>query len=172
MNAKTCFLVLLIGAATFAAPLASRASDSLYEASKAHSVSPDLQKILGPKSGGLHYDARMIRAAEIAQQRAEPRMTWYCWRYVKNALIEAGVVTSRPSSPWAKQAGDELCRKYGFVKLDRVHSPLDAPVGAVLVYGGADAGHVEIRTAWGFASDFTSRTPYPRPFIGAYVKPS
>lgn len=172
MNVKTCFLVLLIGVAAVAAPMAARASDSLYEPSKAHSVGPGLQKVLGPKSHGLHYDARMVRAAEIAQRRAEPRMTWYCWRYVKNALIEAGVVTSRPSSAWAKQAGDELCRKYGFVKLARVHSPKDAPVGAVLVYGGADAGHVEIRTASGFVSDFTSRTPYPRPFIGAYVKPS
>jgi hypothetical protein len=49
---------------------------------------------------------------------------------------------------------------------------MQAPVGAVLVYGGADAGHVEIRTATGFVSDFISRTPYPRPFLGAYVKPT
>ncbi len=114
----------------------------------------------------------MIRAAEIAQQRAQPHMTWYCWRYVKNALLEAGVISSRPNSPWAKLAGDELVQKYGFVKLRSVRSPLEAPVGAVLVYGGADAGHVEIRTPSGFVSDFTSRTPYPRPFLGAYVKPS
>ena len=48
----------------------------------------------------------------------------------------------------------------------------EVPVGAVLVYGGADAGHVEIRTANGFVSDFVSPTPYPRPFLGAYVKPA
>ena len=81
------------------------------------------------------------------------------------------VIDSRPASPWAKEAGTELCAKYGFKKLD-VRSPLQAPVGAVLVYGGADAGHVEIRTTTGFASDFVSATPYPRPFLGAYVKPS
>ena len=44
------------------------------------------------------------------------------------------------------------------------------PVGAVIVYGGADAGHVELRTASGFVSDFISPTPYPRPLIGIYVK--
>ncbi len=67
--------------------------------------------------------------------------------------------------PWAKQAGDELCRRYGFTKL-AVRNPMKAPVGAVLVYGGPDAGHVEIRTATGFVSDFVSPTPYPRPFLG------
>jgi len=155
-----------------ATPFSARAGESLFDPSKAQAADPKLQKVLGPKSSGVHYDARMIRAAEIAQQRAEPQMTWYCWRYVKNALIAAGVVSSRPSSAWAKQAGEELCRVYGFVKLPHVKRPQDAPVGAVVVYGGADAGHVEIRTSSGFVSDFTSRTPYPRPFIGAYVKPS
>jgi len=41
----------------------------------------------------------------------------------------------------------------------------------VIVYGGADAGHVELRTSNGFASDFVSRSPYPRPVLGIYVKP-
>lgn len=169
---KSPLLPLLAVALTAAAPLACRADDSLFDSSKARALTPEQQKVFGPKSAGIHYDARMIRAAEIAQRRAEPRMTWYCWRYVKNALIAAGVISSRPNSPWAKMAGEELCEKYGFVKLTRVKNPMDAPVGAVLVYGGADAGHVEIRTASGFVSDFTSRTPYPRPFIGAFVKPS
>ncbi len=125
----------------------------------------------GPKSANFHYDARMIRAAEIATRRAQPHMTWYCWRYVKDALLAAGVISSRPSSPYAKEAGEELVHRFGFTKLN-VHNPLDAPVGAVIVYGGPDAGHVEIRTNYGFVSDFTSRTPYPRPFLGAYVKES
>ena len=98
-------------------------------------------------------------------------MTWHCWKYVKDALLAANVVTSRPTSAWAKNAGDELCRDYGFTKL-RVTNPYKAPVGAVVVYGGPDAGHVEIRTADGFVSDFTSRTAYPRPLVGVYVKPS
>jgi hypothetical protein len=114
----------------------------------------------------------MIRAAQIAMSRSYPRPTWRCWHYVKDALVEARVIDSRPTSPWAKQAGDELCRRYGFKRLVAVRNPMQAPVGAVLVYGGQDAGHVEIRTATGFVSDFVSATPYPRPFLGAYVKPT
>ena len=129
------------------------------------------QKHFGPLSVGRHYDPRMIQAARIARQRAEPHGTWYCWRYVKDALVEAGVVDSRPTSAYAKEAGQELCEKYGFVRL-RIHDPMSAPVGAVLVYGGSDAGHVELRTETGFVSDFVSRTPYNRPLTGVYVKPS
>src|SRR2546430_24902 len=136
------FFLALVFAAL--ASVALHADESLFDTKTARSLKPDLQSRFDPQSAGFHYDARMIRAAEIAQRRAEPRMTWYCWRYVKNALIEAGVVSSRPNSPWAKMAGEELVRKYGFVKLPGVRNPLDAPVGAVLVYGGADAGHVEI----------------------------
>ena len=90
---------------------------------------------------------------------------------MKDALLAANVVTTRPTSAWAKNAGDELCRKYGFARL-RVSNPYQAPVGAVVVYGGPDAGHVEIRTPQGFVSDFASRTAYPRPLLGVYVKPS
>jgi len=115
------------------------------------------------------YDRRMIRAAEIAASRAYSKPTWRCWHFVKDALVDAGVVAKRPESPWAKQAGEELCSKFGFRKLP-VTDPRDAPVGAVIVYGGADAGHVEMRTESGYVSDFISRTPYPRPLIGVYVK--
>lgn len=132
---------------------------------------PEEVSHFGPLSSGRRYDSRMIEAARIARQRAEPHGTMYCWRYVKDALVEAGVVGSRPTSAYAKDAGAELCQKYGFVKL-RLRNPLDAPVGAVLVYGGGDAGHVELRTESGFVSDFVSRTPYHRPLLGAFVKPS
>jgi len=154
-----------------AGSLTARAGDSLYDSTHAATPGTDVQHILGPKSGGIRYDARMIRAAEIAMSRAYPHPTWRCWHYVKDALVDARVIDSRPTSPWAKQAGDELCSRYGFKKL-AVRDPMRAPVGAVLVYGGADAGHVEIRTPTGFVSDFVSATPYPRPFLGAYVKPS
>ena len=113
----------------------------------------------------------MIEAARIAVERAEARKTWYCWRYVKNALLAAGLVSSRPTSTWAKSAGDELCRDHGWVRT-QVRDPRDAPVGAVIVYAGDDGGHVELRTAKGYVSDFVSRTPYPRPLVGVFVKPS
>ena len=155
---------LLLTAATVSA------EDSLLEKPKARSLTPAEQPMFGPKSGGLHYDPRMIKAAEIARQRAHPRMTWHCWAYVKDALLAANVVASRPETAWARQAGTELTNRYGFKKLSTLN-PYSAPVGAVIVYGGADAGHVELRTSNGFASDFVSRIPYPRPVLGIYVKP-
>jgi len=163
---------LLLAAAFFAGSLAAHADESLYDSRQAATPDSDVQHFLGPKSGGIRYDARMIRAAQIAMSRAYPHPTWRCWHYVKDALVDARVIDSRPTSPWAKEAGDELCRRYGFMKLKSVRNPMQAPVGAVLVYGGPDAGHVEIRTATGFVSDFISPTPYPRPFLGAYVKPT
>jgi hypothetical protein len=161
------FILAAIVLSTLAA--AAPAAESLYDSTGARSVGKDYAAVLGPRSVGIHYDNRMIRAANIALERAQPHMTWYCWRYVKNALLAAGLVDSRPSSPWAKQAGGELCAKYGFRKLG-IRNPYKAPVGAVIVYGGPDAGHVEIRTAKGFVSDFFSRTAYPRPLIGVFVK--
>jgi len=163
---------LILAAALFTGGVAARADESLYDARNATAPDAEVQHFLGPKAGGIRYDARMIRAAQIAMSRAYPRPTWRCWHYVKDALVAARVIDSRPASPWAKEAGEELCRRYGFQKLAAVRNPMQAPVGAVLVYGGADAGHVEIRTATGFVSDFVSATPYPRPFLGAYVKPA
>ena len=76
---------------------------------------------------------------------------------MKDALVAAGVVKSRPQTTLAKQAGQELVNNYGFKKLP-VSNPYEAPVGSVLVYGAKSAaGHVEIRTENGFASDFRSK---------------
>jgi hypothetical protein len=145
------------------------AEDSLFDRAHAKPLTKEQRSFFGPKSGSRSYDPRMIRAAEIAQRRARPKMTWHCWKYVKDALLAANVVNSRPKSAWAKDAGDELCRRYGFTKL-KISNPYKAPIGAVVVYGGPDAGHVEIRTKEGFVSDFVSRTPYPRPLVGVFVK--
>jgi hypothetical protein len=165
------FRTTILATVLLAAVCAARAEDSLLDREKARRLSVDEQSLLGPRSGELRYDPRMIRAAQIAKQRANPEMTWHCWKYVKDALLAANVVKNRPTSVWAKQAGDELCRKYGFTRLN-LRNPYAAPVGAVVVYGGPDAGHVELRTEEGFVSDFVSRTAYPRPLVGVYVKPS
>lgn len=171
MNLRRLFIPLAACTVLFCTTKMAVASDSLFDSSTAQSVTPKSQPLFGPKSAGIRYDQRMIRAAEMAVKRAHEKPTWHCWRYVKDALIEAGVIHSRPSSAWAKQAGDELCSRFGFRKLN-TKSPYDAPVGAVIVYGGFDAGHVELRTANGFVSDFVSPTPYPRPLVGIFVKPS
>ncbi len=169
--AAALLLAIGIAAGGLWAHEARAADDSLYDSSTASTPTFAVRHFLGPKSAGIHYDARMLRAAQIAMGRAYPQPTWRCWHYVKDALVASGVINSRPVSPWAKEAGDELCRRYGFIRLREVRNPMQAPVGAVLVYGGPDAGHVEIRTASGFVSDFISATPYPRPFLGANIKP-
>jgi len=115
-------------------------------------------------------DPKLRRAATIAQERAHAHSLSKCWRFVKEALVAAGVVRSRPTTLLAKQAGSELVKNYGFKKLP-VSDPYEAPVGAVLVYGAKRAaGHVEIRTQDGFVSDFRSKTPSRRPLIGVFAK--
>jgi len=165
-------LLLFVCAAALFAPAQMRADDSsLYDARNAKTLSPELQKIFGPKSAGLRYDKRMIHAAQLAAERARKHSTSQCWHFVKNALVAAHVIPTRPDTAYAKQAADELTRKYGFTKL-KVNDPFKAPIGAVLVYGGRGAGHVELRTPQGFVSDFLSSTPSSRPLIGVYVKRS
>ena len=156
--------------ALFATTPGGRA-DSLFDASTAKKPSLELQSILGPKSAGLRYDKRMIHAAQLAAARARKHSTSRCWHWVKTALVDAQVVPTRPTTEYAKQAGTELQTKFGFTKL-RIDNPFEAPLGSVLVYGGAGAGHVELRTLQGFASDFISATPSSRPLIGIYVKRS
>lgn len=112
----------------------------------------------------------LMRAASIAQERAYAHSKSRCWHYVKEALLAAGAVSSRPKSELAKDAGNELVASYGFKRLP-IRDPYAAPIGAVLVYGsGRAAGHVEIRTKTGFVSDFRSPKPSRRPLLGVYAK--
>jgi hypothetical protein len=113
---------------------------------------------------------KLARAASIAQERAHAHSKSRCWHYVKNALLASGIISSYPKTAYAKQAGEELVRDFGFKKLS-IRDPYKAPVGAVLVYGGRRAaGHVEIRTKTGFVSDFQNKKPSHRPLIGIYAK--
>ena len=111
----------------------------------------------------------LARAATIAQERAYAHSKSRCWRYVKEALLAAGAVDSYPKTALAKEAGNELVQSYGFKKL-AMSDPYAAPIGAVLVYGGKGAGHVEIRNKTGFVSDFRAPTPSKRKLIGVYAK--
>ena len=116
-------------------------------------------------------DPRFIRAASIADERAYAHSKSRCWRYVKQALVASGLVSSYPKTALAKQAGDELVRDYGFKKLP-IRDPYAAPVGSVLVYykGRSNAGHVEIRTRTGFVSDFRSKDACRAALVGVYAK--
>ena len=115
-------------------------------------------------------NAKLVRAASIAQERSRAHSKSACWHYVKNALLASGIISSYPKSVYAKQAGEELVRDYGFKKLP-IHDPYQAPIGAVLVYGSRRvAGHVELRTKTGFVSDFQNKKPSKRPLLGVYAK--
>ena len=84
-----------------------------------------------------------MRAATIAEERAHAHSRRQCWHAVKEALLASGVISSRPTTAYAKQAGQELVSNYGFRKL-AVNDPYQAPVGSVLVYNASRAaGHVE-----------------------------
>ena len=129
------------------------------------------KKIVRPvaKTDGS-VDLKLKRAATIAEERAHAHSRERCWHYVKEALVASGAVSSYPKSVYAKDAAKELVNNYGFKKLS-VRDPYKAPVGSVLVYNAKNgAGHVEIRTKSGFASDFRSKIPSPRPLIGVYTK--
>ena len=169
---RKIFLLLLSSLALSGtlAPAQGAAPESLYHPGDARKIDAGKQSMFGPQAGRFRYDARMLRAAEIAAARARKRSSSRCWGYVKDALVAADAVTSRPVTAYAKQAATELSVHHGFKKI-RERNPYKAPLGAVLVYGGRGAGHVEFRTRRGFVSDFSSTRPSPRPLIGIYVKP-
>jgi hypothetical protein len=116
------------------------------------------KKIVQPfAKSDTNIDPKLRRAATIAEERARAHSLSKCWHFVKDALVAAGVVKSRPQTTLAKQAGQELVNNYGFKKLP-VSNPYEAPVGSVLVYGAKSAaGHVEIRTENGFVAIFAQR---------------
>lgn len=114
-------------------------------------------------------DPKLTRAATLAQERANAHSQGECWHYVKHALFSAGIISSYPKTEYAADAGDELMRSYGFRRLP-IHDPYAAPVGAVLVYGNRNHGHVEIRTKDGFVSDYQSKYHCSYPLIAVYGK--
>lgn len=116
-------------------------------------------------------DPKLRRAATIADERSSARTKARCWRYVKEALLRSGAVTSYPTTNYACQAGNELVRSFGFRKLP-IRDPYAAPVGAVIVYrkGAKSAGHVELRTKTGFASDYHSKNRCFYPVLAIYGK--
>ena len=50
-------------------------------------------------------DPKLMRAASIAEERAHAHSRRQCWHYVKEALLASGVIRSRPTTVYAKQAG-------------------------------------------------------------------
>src|SRR5271170_5581944 len=96
MNYLRLLLPVVLAASLW--PVSAKADESIMDKSHPEALTRAQKSMFGPKSGGIRYDARMIRAAEIARQRAHPKMTWHCWKSVKSALLAAQVVDSRPTS--------------------------------------------------------------------------
>ena len=160
----TVLLFLLVTGARAAS------SESLYDVRNAQKLEASKFSLFGPLAARFKYDKRMVHAAEIAAARARGHSTSRCWHYVKDALLAAQIIPTRPKTEYAKQAAGELTQDYGFQRIKETN-PYKAPLGSVLVYGGKGAGHVELRTRLGFVSDFVSLKPSPRPLIGIFVKP-
>ncbi|MEO5755159.1 MAG: hypothetical protein ABIR38_10675 [Chthoniobacterales bacterium] len=166
-----CFCGFLALSSTQAAGLSSSETRFIYIDAKGKVQSTEvITRYTGKLKNLPHLDPKLARAATIAEERANAHSKSRCWRYVKQALLASGAVNSYPQTALARQAGDELVNRYGFTRL-AVRDPYQAPIGSVLVYGsGRAAGHVEIRTARGFVSDFRAATPSKRPLIGVYAK--
>ena len=143
-------------------------SPSVYASSFRSSASAIHRRPAAPTA--YAKDSSLIRAARLADRHSHSHSQRRCWKYVKDALLEAGAVRSRPVTSYAYEAGKELTGRYGFVDTG-IRNPYRAPVGAVIVYAGHGAGHVELRTERGFASDYRSfyRCKYTR-VLGIYVK--
>jgi hypothetical protein len=174
MFRRACSLLIAI---TAFSTLPRHAAGDVYYGSFQNTVIPYVSTDGGytyiPQPPRATHDSRMdphlLKAARFAETHAFPHSTYRCWRYVKNALVQAGAVGAYPATNYACEAGAELTSRYGFVRLP-IHNPYSAPVGAVLVYSGGGAGHVEFRTEHGFASDYRSSWACKYKLIGVYAK--
>lgn len=110
----------------------------------------------GSKSEPLSGPAAVVksrRGEAISEQiKRNTSSLGRCYKYVKVALQASGMVSRYLAGEHAKDAGSELERE-GFKNLleradHGLEGPLDAPVGAVIVYGTTDGsphGHIEVR---------------------------
>lgn len=140
--------------------------------SSAHIIRRYYVRVVHPSAAiDPRLDPRLRQAATIAQERANARTKARCWRSVKEALLQSGVVSSYPRTVYAYQAGQELVQNYGFKRLP-IRDPYKAPIGAVIVYGSGSngAGHVELRTKEGFVSDYKSKNKCYYPLLAVYGK--
>lgn len=113
---------------------------------------------------------RVASAIEYAVKHKEPESIGKCLKYVKRALLAAGYFSKYPGTEHAKDFGPTL-ESAGFKNL-LVSTPgtniSTAPHGSVIIYapvekqtysGGVISGHIEIKHAGGYVSDFNGRKP-------------
>ncbi len=91
-----------------------------------------------------------------AKANAHSSSIFKCYRFVKNALLHAGLVDRYLDGDKAILAPPELV-KQNYVQRPGAKIPSDAKKGDILVYKGPTVhGHIEIATGDGFVSDFFS----------------
>ena len=97
-----------------------------------------------------------VRAAQLALIRSHEHSRAECWGYVKDALVMAGVVKSRPPGIWA----------IGAVEVLKERGWHDSPLrdGCILVYKDSvlPYGHVEFYYKGKYVSDYHSDNPPKR----------
>lgn len=136
--------------------------------------------------------ASVNKLIERAMELKRERSTGKCYRFVKKALISAGLISKYLEGSRAKGAGQEL-QQLGFINLlsefdfkKSIYNPYQAPKGAILVYDGGRSGHIEIKTTpigeGGFVSDYFNKIARTgekengieglgRRLMGVYIKP-
>lgn len=149
---------------------------------KQYSEDPRVALMIKKAQDGTHI--RRDRNRNIISRNKNPNISsHHCYMHVKIAMDD--FVTVPMVKIPAKEAGPEL-KANGFVNLmedpemrSKIRAPSDAPYGAILVYAGKGAGHIEIKGKNEYVSDYTSDVPVTggdymsgnrRQLIGVYIK--
>lgn len=151
-------------------------------APKAPNPTPIIPRYIGSDPWGQFPEVRNYENSSItnrmiksAKSNAEPRSTKYCYRYVKNAMLESKMIASRPDGN-ADVAVKGMQAKGMYNMLDDPRykaiiagDPRKAPKGAIIIYGNQGSkpphwGDTQIKTESGrggqFVSDFISSNTY------------
>jgi hypothetical protein len=140
--------------------------------SKEYSNRPEMKKLTEALNTGI---SQVLGPKGQVKKIKKPKtfFSGYCYRYVKKALLTSGLASRYLKGAKAYEADNGPLTKEGFTNIlkDKTLRPLietvgDLPNGTILVYSGGKAGHIEVKTRFGFISDSISA----RPVIGSPEK--
>lgn len=125
--------------------------------------------LLGPVGRGIHNgnipkDHKAVKAATVATQRAKPKSTGYCAKFVADALQAGGYKLARQNSAFMYANGSLAAA--GFIK---VPDAGQYQIGDVMVWpahgqslsGGGVHGHIQIFNGRNWVSDFIQNSLRP-----------